>query len=226
LSAEETVSLAAGLYGVGFFGAGRAVRSVLERVDLWEKRRYSVGTMSGGERRRVANAAAFVHQPRLVFLDEPTTGLDPALREQTWDWFRAMRDAGRTLLITGHYLAEAEDCDRLALLVNGKLTALGTPAELRREALGGERIEVVVTGDLTKELFQAIDDLRREGLVHAAEVRDQHRVEVTVDHAGPAMPILVDRLRSRGVAISSVNDVRPPFDEVYEELVKKSAQSS
>lgn len=216
-SVEETVGLAAGLYGLGPFRTGKAVRSVLEHVDLWDKRRHTVGTMSGGERRRVANAAALVHQPRLVFLDEPTSGLDPILRTRTWDWFRALRGEGRTLLVTGHYMAEAEFCDRLALLAEGKLASLGTPAELRREALGGDIVEVVVAGSLTR----AMDVLRQEDLVHAVSVHGDNRVWVTVDQAGPATPILVDRLRAQQVQIISVNEVRPPFDEIFKQLVRR-----
>src|SRR5579859_570597 len=130
LAAGETVGFAAGLYGVNPFRARRAIHSALEHVDLWEKRSYRVGSMSGGERRRVGIAAALVHRPALAFLDEPTSGLDPFLRTRMWEWFRELRDQGCTLLITGHYLAEAEFCDRVAFLVQGKLASLGTPIEL------------------------------------------------------------------------------------------------
>ncbi|HLZ10293.1 MAG TPA: ABC transporter ATP-binding protein, partial [Chloroflexota bacterium] len=130
LAAGETVGFAAGLYGVNPFRARRAIHSALEHVDLWEKRSYRVGSMSGGERRRVGIAAALVHRPALAFLDEPTSGLDPFLRTRMWEWFRELRDQGCTLLITGHYLAEAEFCDRVAFLVQGKLASLGTTIEL------------------------------------------------------------------------------------------------
>ncbi len=215
LSAEETISLAAGLYGKGWFKGRRAIRRVLEKVDLWDKRHYRVGTMSGGERRRVGNAAALVHDPQIAFLDEPTTGLDPQLRTRTWDWFRELRDQGRTLLITGHYMAEAEFCDRLALLVKGKLTTVGTPAELRRQALGGDIIEVVVEGSLS----MAVDALQNVELITAIQVRERNHIWATVEEAGPTMPIIVDRLREAGVELTSVNEIRPPFDQIYESLV-------
>jgi len=219
LSAGETVGFAAGLYGVNPFKARRAIHSALEHVDLWEKRNYRVGSMSGGERRRVAIAAALVHRPALAFLDEPTSGLDPALRARMWEWFRELRDRGCTLLITGHYLAEAEFCDRVAFLVQGKLAALGTPSELRRRALGGDIIEVVVGGLLS----QAIDALQNEDLVHTVTLRGSDRLWVTADEAGRALPIIVDRLRERNVELRSVNEIRPPFDEVYEQLVDHHA---
>jgi ABC-2 type transport system ATP-binding protein len=216
LSAEEVVWFAAGLYGVGWLRTRRAVRWVLQRVDLWDKRDRRVDAMSGGERRRVANAAALVHQPRLIFMDEPTSGLDPILRERTWDWFRELRQEGRTLLVTGHYLAEAELCDRIALIVEGRLAALGTPRELRQQALGGDLVEVVVGGSLAA----AMDTLKQDNLVRNVQVLGTGRVLVTVPEAGPAVPIILERLRSRGVAVHSANEFRPPFDEVYERLVE------
>lgn len=216
-STQQTLSLAAGLYGMGWLRKGKAIRAVLERVDLWEKRRTRVGSMSGGERRRVANAAALVHQPKIAFLDEPTTGLDPMLRTRMWEWFRALRDDGRTLLITGHYMAEAEFCDRLALLVDGRLSYLGTPAELRREALGGDIIEVVVAGSLSGTM----DTLRDDPIVRSVDVRGRDRLWVAVEDAGPSVPEIVDRLHAANIEISSVNEVRPPFDEIYERLVTR-----
>ncbi|MGH2459832.1 MAG: ABC transporter ATP-binding protein [Chloroflexota bacterium] len=214
-SAEEAVSFAAGLYGKGWLWRRRAVRSMLERVELWDKRRHAVGTMSGGERRRVANAAALVHAPRLAILDEPTTGLDPLLRGRMWDWFRALRNEGRTLLTTGHNMAEAESCDRVALLVEGRLRALGTPAELRRQALGGEIVEVAVEGSLAP----AIDALRQSDVIREVAVRGRDHLWLTVDSAGVALPLVVERLRQSNVAVTTANEVRPPFDDVFERLV-------
>ena len=214
-SAEEAVSFAAGLYGKGWLWRRRAVRAMLERVDLWEKRRHRVATLSGGERRRVANAAALVHAPRLVVLDEPTSGLDPLLRTRMWDWFRTLRNEGRTLLITGHYMAEAEFCDRVALLVDGHLRALGTPAELRRQALGGEIIEVAVDGSLAT----AIDALRQFDVIREAAVRGRDRIWLTVEEAGAALPLVVEQLRQRNVVVAAANEVRPPFDDIFERLV-------
>lgn len=218
-SAHETLALAAGLYGVNPFRTGRAIRSVLERVDLWDKRGSRVGSMSGGERRRVANAAALVHRPRITLLDEPTAGLDPILRTRMWDWFRALRDEGSTLVISGHYMAEAELCDRLALLVGGRLTNLGTPDELRRQALGGELIEVEVTGSISR----AIDMLNEDASIEAVEVRDRTHLWLTVSDAGSAVPAIVDRFRESNIALTSINEFRPPFDDIFERLVTNNA---
>ncbi|HEX5417824.1 MAG TPA: ABC transporter ATP-binding protein [Chloroflexota bacterium] len=214
-TAHEAVSFAAGLYGLGWWRARGAVRSVLEKVALWEKRNRTVNDMSGGERRRVTNAAALVHQPRVTFLDEPTSGLDPILRARTWSWLRELRDQGHTFLITGHYLEEAEACDRLALLVNGRLAALGPPLELRRQALGGEVVEVKVSGSLGATL----DELKQLSLVRGVRIHGPGRIWVTVPEAGPAVPIIVERLQAANVEVEAANEVHPPFDEIFEQLV-------
>ncbi len=216
LTAAEAVGYAAGLYGMGWLKGPRAVRSVLQKVELWDKRNRRLDDMSGGERRRVTNAAALVHHPRLIFLDEPTTGLDPILRGRTWDWFRELKHEGRTLLVTGHYLGEAELCDRLALLVGGRLVALGTPTELRRQALGGEVVEVAVEGPLAA----ALDALSADPLVREVVVTRPGQIRVTVPEAGRALPLLVGRLRAQGIPVTSANEVRPPFDEIFERLVQ------
>src|SRR5262249_14992729 len=145
-----------------------------------------------------------------------TSGLDPILRERTWDWFRELRQEGRTLLVTGHYLAEAELCDRIALIVEGRLAALGTPRELRHRALGGDLVEGVVGGALPA----ARETRREDRRVRKVGVWGPGGFLVTVPEGGPAVPIILEPLRSRGVGVHWANEFRPPFDEVYERLVE------
>jgi ABC-2 type transport system ATP-binding protein len=219
LSVEDTLSLTLGLYGKIPLFSRRAIRTTLQRVDLWSKRSYRVGDMSGGERRRVATAAALVHAPRLVFLDEPTAGLDPVLRTQMWEWFDDLRRADRTLLVTGHYMVEAEHCDRVAVLVGGALRAIGTPSELRRQALGGEIVELVVKGPSSL----AVDALGHFEPVRRIDVRGSDLLWLTVDEAGSVLPGLVDRLHKGRVEVRSIKPINPPFDVVYEQLVRHVA---
>jgi ABC-2 type transport system ATP-binding protein len=135
LSAEENVH---------FFGAinGRidGVRDALEFVELWDRRKSVVGTLSGGMRTRCSLACALVHKPELLLLDEPTVGVDPLLRIQLWDRFRKMAAAGTSILISSHVMDEAERCDRLGLIRFGRLLAEGTVAELKAKA-SVERLE-------------------------------------------------------------------------------------
>src|SRR5438132_5466157 len=133
LSAEENVR---------FFGAinGRVdgVREALEFVDLWDRRKSVVSTLSGGMRTRCSLACALVHKPELLLLDEPTVGVDPQLRIQLWGRFRKMAAAGTSILISSHVMDEAERCDRLGLIRFGKLLAEGTVAEIKTK-VGGDR---------------------------------------------------------------------------------------
>lgn len=219
LTAIECVWFSAGLYGMGWLRTAKEARTVLARNELWEKRHRLVEHLSGGEQRRVTNSAALVHNPRIIFLDEPTSGLDPILRDHTWEWFRQLRDEGRTLLVTGHYLDEAEKCDRIALLVHGKLAAVGTPSELRREAMGGEVVEV----DVARNLAGAIDALHQDPNVRNIQVQGAGRVWVTVPEAGPAVPRILQLLEARGLEVKSANEIRPSFDVVFERLVEHRA---
>src|SRR6202011_5904069 len=115
---------------------------VLKLVDLWEARGRRARHLSGGMQRRLELACALVHDPVLLFVDEPTAGLDPMLRQKVWAEFRRLRELGRTLVVTTQYVGEAEYCDIVAVLSRGRLIALAAPDDLRRMALGGEVFEI------------------------------------------------------------------------------------
>ena len=135
LSAEENVHFFGAIYG-----RVDGIRDALELVDLWDRRKSVVATLSGGMRTRCSLACALVHKPDLLLLDEPTVGVDPQLRVQLWDRFRKMAAAGTTIVVSSHVMDEAERCDRLGLIRFGKLLAEGTVAEIKAKA-GVERLE-------------------------------------------------------------------------------------
>ena len=115
---------------------------MLELVDLWSVRRRRASKLSSGMRRRLELAAALVHEPDLLILDEPTAGIDPILRRTVWDEIHRLRERGVTSIVTTQYVTEAEECNEVALISGGRLIAFGPPDQLRREALGGEVVEV------------------------------------------------------------------------------------
>ena len=127
LTAAENVSFVGSLFGLLWPRRRRRVRQVLELVELWEVRNQRAGQLSGGMQRRLELACALVHEPTLIFLDEPTAGQDPILRQTIWSEFRRLRDQGRTLIITTQYVGEADYCDSVAVLAEGRLIALGPP---------------------------------------------------------------------------------------------------
>ena len=135
LSAEENVHFFGAIYG-----RVDGVREALEFVDLWDRRKSVVSTLSGGMRTRCSLACALVHKPDLLLLDEPTVGVDPQLRVQLWDRFRGMAAAGTSIVVSSHVMDEAERCDRLGLIRFGKLLAEGTVAEIKAKA-GVDRLE-------------------------------------------------------------------------------------
>src|SRR5262245_33707981 len=137
LSLWENLSFHASMYGLRL-RRRRRLRQLLDWVELTDDRDKRVREASGGMQRRLALAAAFVHDPTLVFLDEPTAGIDPILRAKFWDQFQELRDAGRTLLITTQYVGEAAECDLVGVLSDGELVMLDTPDNLLRTAYGGD----------------------------------------------------------------------------------------
>jgi ABC-2 type transport system ATP-binding protein len=135
LTAEENLRFAARLWNLPARVAGPRVDELLRQFGLGDRRRSTVRTLSGGQRRALDIARGLLHEPRVLFLDEPTAGLDPRARRSLWELIRGLRLAsGLTVFLTTHYVEEAEPCDRVAVLDQGRLAALGTPADLKREA--------------------------------------------------------------------------------------------
>jgi len=135
ISVEENIGFFAAIYG-----ADARVREALELVQLWDRRKSVVGTLSGGMRQRCSLACALVHRPDLLLLDEPTVGVDPQLRVQFWDYFRRMAAGGTTLIVSSHVMDEADRCQRLGLIQYGRLLAEGSPADIRAQG-GSDNLE-------------------------------------------------------------------------------------
>jgi ABC-2 type transport system ATP-binding protein len=215
LTARENVDFIASLFGMPWWTRHRRTREVLQLVDLWDVRGRRAGRLSGGMQRRLELASALVHDPDLMFLDEPTAGIDPILRVKVWDELHRLRDGGRTLLVTTQYVSEAESCDVVALISGGRLIALARPLELRREALGGDIVEITTT--------DAFDGSRLTELpiVRSIERRGPNELRVRVDDASTAMADVVDAITAQGGHVASVSEARPTFDEVFAILVER-----
>jgi ABC-2 type transport system ATP-binding protein len=150
LSVEENLTFYAGIYGVPWSRRGARVREVLERTGLVPRRKQLAGTLSGGWKQRVALASATIHEPPLLFLDEPTAGVDPVSRREFWDQIHRLSAEGTTVLLTTHYMDEAERCHRLAFIFGGRLLRVGTPAEIV-QACGLSAVELEVERALDAE---------------------------------------------------------------------------
>lgn len=215
LTAEENVGFVAALYGMSWWGRGARVRRALEVVDLWEARNRRAGDLSGGMQRRLDLACAVVHQPDILFIDEPTAGIDPMLRQSIWDELRRMRDEGRTLLVTTQYVGEAEYCDSVALLAEGELVALDTPIALRHRVFGGEVLEIEADAPITPELISSVEE------VQSVRQTAPRKLMAVVTDAGTATPRLMETITGAGIGVISLEEYQPSFDEVFAELVRE-----
>ncbi len=206
LTVEETL----GLFR-SFFDRGRSVDEVLQLVQLQEKRKAWVSRLSGGQQQRLAVACALVSHPDLLFLDEPTTGLDPQSRRQLWDLVLDFKASGRTVLLTTHYMEEAQRlCDRVAIVDHGKIIALGTPAELIA-SLGAEHV--------VEFALQHGDSAPDEWLRQVPGVRDVRRerdgIFLTVGEVHRSVPALLAALKDRGLALSRLTTHHATLEDVF-----------
>jgi ABC-2 type transport system ATP-binding protein len=213
LTASENLSFVASLFGLLWPKRGRRVNEMLKVVDLWEARGRRARQLSGGMQRRLELACALVHDPLLLFVDEPTAGLDPMLRQKIWDEFRRLREVGRTLVVTTQYVGEAEYCDEVAVLAHGRLIALAAPEDLRRMALGGEVLEIE-----TRQAFDAAMLAQVPGVREVRQHAPRHFLIIT-DDAGEATPRVIQAIQAAGGEVLSSSEYRPSFDEVFAELV-------
>jgi ABC-2 type transport system ATP-binding protein len=220
LTVRENVDFIGSLFGMLFLSRRRRTSQVLKLVDLWDVRGRRAGRLSGGMQRRLELACALVHNPALLFLDEPTAGVDPMLRGRIWEELHRQRDAGRTLLVTTQYVNEAESCDQVALIADGRLLALATPDGLRRDAVGGDVVVVE-----TEAMFDG-QQLTRLPFVRQVRQDGPQQLVVIVDDAGTAVPDVVEAIRAAGGEVASAREERPTFDEVFRALVERGAKET
>jgi ABC-2 type transport system ATP-binding protein len=193
-----------------FYRSGRGVDEVLGLVGLEEKRGAWYDKLSGGQKQRLAVACALVGDPELLFLDEPTTGLDPQSRRRLWDVVLDLKRAGRTVLLTTHYMDEAERlCDRVAIVDRGRVIALGTPRELVARSVGEEIVELQVEGGGV-----AREDLARLDGVAAARAAPGG-FAITTDRPHVAIPAILAHLAARGLRPAALATHRATLEDVF-----------
>jgi ABC-2 type transport system ATP-binding protein len=197
-----------------FYQSGPSPQEVLRQVSLEEKARARVGKLSGGQKQRLAVACALVGDPDLLLLDEPTTGLDPQSRRQLWDLICGFRASGRTILLTTHYMDEAERlCDRVAVVDQGKVIALGSPRELIRE-LGGEHVvEFALLANGAPPAPEPAALANVAGVRNARRESDHYTLSVTEPHI--ALPALLARLQADGHALASLTTRHASLEDVF-----------
>jgi len=215
LTVAENIEFYAGVYGVGGGRLRERRRWVLEMAGLREKEAAVAGGLSAGWKQRLALGCAFVHEPEILFLDEPTSGVDPVSRRSFWDLIYEVSRRGVTVFVTTHYMDEAEHCDRLGMIFGGRLAALGTPSELRDNAVKGVLLEVKA-----EPLMASLEALERSPTVLEAAVYGSS-LHVLVASRNDT-EALSDVLRGAGVALRSVKSIRPSLEDAFVALLTRA----
>jgi ABC-2 type transport system ATP-binding protein len=215
LTLRENLNFAASLYGLPY-RRRRQIDEMIEFLDLGDVMDRLLRKASGGEKRRLSLAATLIHDPDLMFLDEPTAGVDPILRRKFWDHFEHLSDSGATMIVTTQYVGEAAYCDFVGVLASGRILAFDTPEGLRRRAFGGEQLDVVFA---TPPHHEDVTNLSGAAEVHKLRWLDDHTIRLSVDDAGSYAPTVVEWARQRDVPIEKTEPYLPPYDDVFVELV-------
>jgi len=218
LSVWEDLNFAASIYGMNF-RRSKKLNDALDFVELREHKHKLARDISGGMQRRLSLAATLVHEPELIFLDEPTAGIDPVLRTRIWDRFNFLRDSGRTLFVTTQYVSEAAYCDLVGVMGGGTLLMVDTPHGLRYRAFGGDIVDLRITDQVEYVLMRQLEELP----VVRGRVRrtSDTSVRLIVNEASTAVPELLEWCRGRSLPVESIEEYQPPFDDVFVELVKR-----
>jgi ABC-2 type transport system ATP-binding protein len=212
LTIIENIRLFAGLYSVPPKELQGRIEWALLMANLKGQENLITGTLPGGWKQRLALGCAVLHRPPIIFLDEPTSGVDPITRRGFWELIHQMAEHGVTVFVTTHYMEEAEYCNRLALIFRGKMVALGTPSELKRDAMKGELLLVECA-----PLGEAVEALQAAPGVMDASVFG-NALHLVVQDAAVAMPRLASFLAERNIAVRRMEKIRPSLEDAFVSL--------
>jgi ABC-2 type transport system ATP-binding protein len=212
LKVIENIRLFAGLYSVPSSDLSERIEWALAMANLKGQENLITGTLPGGWKQRLALGCAVLHRPPIIFLDEPTSGVDPITRRQFWELIHQMAEHGVTVFVTTHYMEEAEYCNRLALIFRGKIVALGTPSELKHDAMKGELLLVECA-----PLGEAVEALQAAPGVMDASVFG-NALHLVVRDASVAKPQLERYLGEHGIAVNRMEKIRPSLEDAFVSL--------
>lgn len=210
LTVYENMEFYGKLYGLKGSLLRERILKLLDFLELSEFKDRLAGKLSGGMKQRLALGVALIHNPSLLILDEPTAGVDPSLRRAFWNYFRNLNKEGTTILVTTHYMDEAENCDRIGLMSKGKLIAIGSPRELKRKAFGGDVIELKIKGDINS-LPLKILETRKEN--------DITIVRAVLNDISKELPNIFNLLDSHNIKLISVEPINISLEEVFIKLL-------
>jgi len=222
LTVWENLNFTASFYGVSLLRRHVRLNKLLEFVELADDRNKLASALSGGMKRRLSLAATMVHNPELLFLDEPTAGIDPLLRRKFWDFFKELQTEGHTLFVTTQYVGEAAYCDLVGVMYEGRLLMVETPENLRKKAFGGEIVSIKTSDWIRYENRKKLEELPFvQGKV---KVINDQEIELIVDEASTAMPALIEAGKAARINIETIEEIIPPYDDVFVRLIERETQ--
>jgi ABC-2 type transport system ATP-binding protein len=215
LSVEENIDFYGGIYGLGGSRLDERKEWAVDMAGLNEHRKSLTALLSAGWKQRLAMACSILHEPPIIFLDEPTSGVDPVSRRRFWDLIYSMADIGVTVFVTTHYMEEAEYCDRLALIYRGNIVAMGTPAELKTRTMKEAILDIVCSSPQDViENISALPQVREAALFGAG-------LHAVVEDVSGAMKAIRSELQGRGVEIQRMEQVLPSMEDVFVSLIEE-----
>lgn len=219
LTVDENLAFYARIYEVPRAGRAERIGQMMRLADLGGRERQLAGELSGGYRQRLALSCALVHRPELIFLDEPTAGVDPVSRRTFWALIRRLADDGTTIVVTTHYMDEAELCDTLGFIYQGRLIAQGPPAQIKGENFAREVCELEADQpSRAAEVLAEWDDVEEVLRVGA-------RLRVILRPGGPAPEAVAQTLRERGIAVRWIRSVEPSVEDLFVSFVDKERKA-
>jgi len=220
LTVEENIDFFTGMYGVPREKRAERKRHVLEMANLSDRRNALTGTLSGGWKQRLALGCAILHDPPVLFLDEPTSGVDPLARLAFWGLIRDLAGTGHTIFVSTHYMDEAEYCNRLALMYRGKVIALGTPAELKAGLTEHSLLNLDASDPLdTMRALEGLDGVRDVAVFGGG-------LHVTVDDVAATSARVRERLSSRGIEVRKLSQIEPSMEDVFVALIESEERKA
>jgi len=214
LKVEENINFFSGIYGVSHEKRKERKERVLEMAGLKDKRNTITRTLPGGFKQRLALGCAILHEPPILFLDEPTSGVDPISRRNFWNLIYEMSQAGTTIFVTTHYMDEADYCDRLALIYRGRIIAEGTPNELKQEYMKRDVLEIEV--DRVVDAMEVIEKNKIETAIFGS------LLHATVDDAKLAIPQIKRILTDSNIIVNRIEKIVPSLEDVFVTLIEVS----
>ena len=214
LTVEENIDFFSGIYGVPRDLRAERKNYVLEMANLTERRRAMTRTLSGGWKQRLALGCAILHDPPVLFLDEPTSGVDPIARGAFWHLIHDLAETGHTIFVSTHYMDEAEYCHRLALMYKGRVIALGTPAELKRGLTAHTLLNLEASEPLeTMRALEGLDGVRDVAVFGGG-------LHVTVDNVAAGSQTIRTALEAKGIVVRRLEEIEPSMEDVFVAMIE------